>query len=182
MQNKNAVKNQVIMKFFQDLHLVKTQGFTLIELLVVVLIIGILAAVAVPQYQKAVLKSRFATIKNLVQSLAQAEGVYYLSNGNYTSDISKLDIDVPAPSSSTVGQYIYPWGECILELQNGVHGQSAAYCFLSDQDGKRIIGYLVNYSTNKLACYAYNSNKLAHSICQAETGQITPIANIRYEY
>ncbi len=67
-------------------------GFSLIELLVVVLIIGILAAVALPQYQLAVAKSRVAGIQAILASIKQAEEAYYLENGTYTSDIAKLDL------------------------------------------------------------------------------------------
>ena len=70
-------------------------GFTLIELLVVVLIIGILAAVAVPQYQKAVYKSRAVEAVNMLKALTQAQNVYYLANGQWTTDFKKLDIEIP---------------------------------------------------------------------------------------
>ena len=75
------------------------KGFTLIELLVVVLIIGILAAVAVPQYQKAVEKSRAVQALTATKALAQAEEVYYMSNGEYTDQFDKLDIEMPSLSS-----------------------------------------------------------------------------------
>ena len=70
-------------------------GFTLIELLVVVLIIGILAAVALPQYQKAVARSQFAQLQSLVDALYKSQKVYYLANGKWATTLDVLDVTLP---------------------------------------------------------------------------------------
>ena len=70
----------------------KSKGFTLIELLVAVLIIGILAAIALPQYQKAVWKSRASEVKIFAKNLTEAQGLYRLLNGEYAQDFSEMDI------------------------------------------------------------------------------------------
>jgi len=76
-------------------------GFTLIELLVVVLIIGILAAVALPQYQKAVWRSRNVQLKTSIQSVRAAQDAYHIANGKYASDFDEMDIDLPLASVAT---------------------------------------------------------------------------------
>ena len=70
------------------------KGFTLLELLVVVLIIGILAAIALPQYQKAVGKAELAQVINLVKAVSNAQDVYYLTNNAYAKNFENIDVEV----------------------------------------------------------------------------------------
>ncbi len=69
-------------------------GFTLIELLVVVLIIGILVAVALPQYKIAVEKARVSQLFLILKTLAEAQEVYYYANSRYASSLSDLDVSI----------------------------------------------------------------------------------------
>lgn len=154
------------------------RAFTLIELLVVVLIIGILAAVAMPQYQKAVWKSRFATIKNIAKTIAAAEEVYYLANGSYTDRIQNLDIEIPTPERTleveSYGTYYYKWGACGLEVFKDV--VASVSCHLNNADDRVLLGYMIylnhsNRTPGKTVCFAYGSNKMGipYQICKNET-------------
>lgn len=88
------------------------KGFTLIELLVVVLIIGILSAIAVPQYQYAVYKARYVQLISVVENVVNAQERYRLAMGEYSVKFDTLDIDMPpdgryAPSANSEA-IVYP--------------------------------------------------------------------------
>lgn len=70
------------------------RGFTLIELLVVVLIIGILSAIAVPQYFKVVEKGKSAEAFQWISGLKGAQERYLAKNGNYATDTLATTLDV----------------------------------------------------------------------------------------
>ena len=80
-------------------------GFTLIELLVVVLIIGILAAIALPQYQKAVRRARLTEAKVILKNLTDAQDMYYLGSGDLSQYLTLeswnevLDIKIPSSTN-----------------------------------------------------------------------------------
>lgn len=140
------------------------RGFTLIELLVVVLIIGILAAVVVPQYQKAVEKSYFTKVWTAAQAIAQAQEVYYLANGTYTTSLDKLDIDVSkiynSPSNIQLqSHYVYVYHPKLPDmfLMWGYQHQPAAH--LQATDG------------GKQKCFAKKDNKSANQLCANMTNK-----------
>ena len=78
------------------------KGFTLIELLVVVLIIGILASIAIPQYFKVVEKSRVAEAMSVISTIKSAEERYLAKGGIYTGDFTQLDIAYTGMTATSV--------------------------------------------------------------------------------
>ena len=189
--------NQVILNLIQDLQrlslsllnslrgrsrikygmtaLFNNSGFTLIELLVIVLIIGILAAVAVPQYKLAVGKSRYATLKLLVKSLAQAQETYYLANGKYAEKLTELDVNFPKGNSNYFNDsatiHYYNWGYCEIGKDNVQCRKKDSLINIS----YRITGQHAQDATlkGKYSCFVYDDEDaptLSTKICQSETG------------
>lgn len=145
------------------------KGFTLIELLVVVLIIGILAAIAVPQYETAVKKSRLSTVMSNVKLLKDALELYYLNMGEYPDDdVSGLDFTINGCTSSggtiTCAKEVYDYWYSGSNIIGG---------FPKDQG----IGYAQYPSRDALVakrgiqeCWAEPGNKTSIQVCESMGG------------
>ena len=143
------------------------KGFTLVELLVVVLIIGILAAVALPQYNKAVKKARYANLKPLVESIYQARQVHYLETGDYGSFTGDLNVSLNGTTNPQSKVWSFSGGGgCVMEADYTYcrHNEVAYY---KHNDGTR-------------ACVRYTHAKELKDLCELETGKVSDDKELQF--
>ena len=157
------------------------KGFTLIELLVVVLIIGILSAVALPQYQKAVDKVRVSELFAIVKNLKEQQEVFYLANGYYADTCEEMGADLPAgfvddPEDSRAGYYILEKGNFKLKISclNGpfpkeVEGRVFGWAQITSVKGVNIESFFDHITDSSQAgrSFCYANNPQGVDICKS---------------
>jgi len=120
----------------------KNSGFTLVELAVVVVIIGVLAAFAVPRFLASVERSKAAEAFNYLATIHSSMERYHARQGTYATTLDELDIDLVDPEYFTVGAVTVPSGESSLETgweveltRVGASAGYGAYTVVFNQDG-----------------------------------------------
>lgn len=143
-------------------------GFTLIELLVVVLIIGILAAVALPQYETAVDKARFSSLMALTKAVKTDQEVFYLANGFYSADLNELAGSLPDGWNISEDGQQADDGRQVISISN------SEYVYMRNKDippGNSFLMYYDHTNLGVIHCYAYVGDaERGERLCRAFGG------------